>query len=69
MNRKTTDIGYMNRNKQEVLNKTDRKGNDKYQYIYILKCRQCGFVYGANGSDIWQRKCPKHQGGKNGLPI
>jgi hypothetical protein len=30
---------------------------------------RCGHVYGANGSDIWLRKCPYCQGGAEGLPL
>jgi hypothetical protein len=29
----------------------------------------CGREYGANGSDIFQRKCPNCQGGTSGLPL
>jgi predicted Zn-ribbon and HTH transcriptional regulator len=69
MKKKTTEIGYINRNRQEVLRKTNLRGNDNNQYVYVLKCNRCGFVYGVNGSDVWQRKCPKCQGGKKGLLI
>jgi hypothetical protein len=62
----TTRIGYVNRNGQEVIRATNLPGNDYLQRIYVLRCG-CGHEYGANGSDIWQRKCPKHQGGKPGL--
>lgn len=31
-----------------------------------MKCRECGHVYGANGADIFQKKCPKCQGGAAG---
>lgn len=65
---KTTTIGYVNRNNQEVICATGLPGTDHGQYIYVLRCRDCGHEYGANGSDIFQRKCPKCQGGKPGLP-
>ena len=29
-----------------------------------MKCLDCGHKYFANGSDIWQRKCKKRQGGQ-----
>ena len=37
------------------------------QYSYKMVCQNCGEVYGANGSDIFQRKCPKCQGGNPGI--
>lgn len=36
------------------------------QKVYLLACKRCGFLYGANGSDIHDRKCPQCQGGKAG---
>jgi hypothetical protein len=63
----TTVPGYANRNDQRVLRKTDRPGNDHNQRIYILSCGKCGDEYGANGSDIWLRRCPACQGGAPGL--
>ena len=38
------------------------------QYVYVLRCRACGHEYGANGSDIWLRRCPAHDRGAPGLP-
>ena len=43
-----------------------RRGSDHLQYIYVMHCPACVQNYGANGSDIWQRKCPHHQGGARG---
>lgn len=63
----TTDIGYVNCNRQTVIRKTGNAGNDHFQYVYVLRCGPCGGEYGANGSDIFQRKCPRCQGGKPGL--
>lgn len=64
---KTTAPGYVNKNAQEVLWKTDLPGNDHSQVVYVLRCGNCGHRYGANGSDIWQRKCPTCGGGAAGL--
>ena len=69
----TTIPGYENKNGQVVIERTDRKGTDHLQYVYILRCKHCGRKYGANGSDIWQRKCPslvlkcKAGGGRKGI--
>lgn len=70
-NTKTTKKGYINKNNQKVLGRTDHKGTDHNQYVYVVECQQksCGNVYGVNGSDLFQRKCPKCQGGKIGIPI
>jgi len=66
--RTTTQPGYVNRNRQTVVRATGLPGNDHLQRIYVLKCGDCGAEYGANGSDIFQRKCPSCQGGADGLP-
>ena len=63
----TTEPGYRNRNGQTVVRRTDIPGNDHNQVVYELECGACGHRYGANGSDIWQRKCPKCGGGMPGL--
>ncbi|MCY3822382.1 MAG: Swt1 family HEPN domain-containing protein [Nitrospinae bacterium] len=68
VNKKTTEAGYKNRNNQTVIRKTDLPGNDHNQRVYILQCEECFHNYGANGSDIWLRKCPNCQGGADGLP-
>jgi hypothetical protein len=64
----TTCIGYVNRNGQVVIRNTGLPGTDKNQSIYQLGCSHCGHVYGANGSDIFERKCPNWQDGAKGLP-
>jgi hypothetical protein len=64
---KTTAPGYRNKNKQEVLRATNQTGNDHNQLVYVLRCGPCAREYGANGSDIWQRRCPYCQRGASGL--
>ena len=54
----TTEIGYTNRNHQTVIRKTNRPGTDHGQAVYKLRCGDCGRSHGANGSDIFQRRCP-----------
>jgi hypothetical protein len=65
----TTCIGYTNRNGQVVIRYTALPGTDHGQTVYQLGCSLCGHVYGANGSDIFERKCPNCQGGAAGLPL
>jgi hypothetical protein len=65
----TTVIGYINRHHQEVVRKTDLAGNDQGQRVYVLRCGACAHEYGANGSDIWLRRCPKHDGGAPGVVV
>jgi len=65
--RQTTAIGYINRNQQMVVARTDVPGTDHGQRVYVLHCNVCGHEYGANSSDISQRKCPKHGYGAPGL--
>ena len=61
---KTTKEGYINRNQQQNLGRTDEPGSDYGQYYYQMRCMKCEYEYKANGSDIFQRKCPKCQGGR-----
>ncbi|GLC27769.1 DUF429 domain-containing protein [Roseisolibacter agri] len=66
---RTTQPGYVNRNQQEVLSATGRPGSDHNALTYLLRCQRCGNEYGANGTDIWQRRCPQCQGGAPGNPL
>ena len=70
-NKGTTRAGYTNRNGQINTGRTEpsRAGTDHGQYIYIIKCTKCGERYGANGSDIFERKCPFCQRGRPGLAL
>lgn len=65
----TTVVGYVNRNRQEVVRATGFPGNDHLQRVYELRCQDCAHTYGSNGSDNFQRKCPNCQRGAPGLPL
>jgi Protein of unknown function (DUF429) len=65
--RPTTKTGFENRNRQTVVRSTGLPGSDHAQSIYVLRCGHCELTYGANGSDIFQRRCPNCQGGAAGL--
>ena len=67
----TTRAGYINRNSQKNLGRTEppRRGNDYGQYVYVMRCLKCASNYGANGSDIFHRKCPYCQSGQPGLKL
>lgn len=62
---KSTDAGYINKNNQLNTGKTELDGTDHMQKLYIMRCLEdgCGYEYFANGTDIFQKKCPKCQGG------
>ena len=64
----TTKPGSTNSNRQTVVRPTGLPGTDHGQTIYVVRCDECGNEYGANGSDLFQRKCPRCQGGAAGLP-
>ena len=68
-NTKTTEIGYVNRNSQKVHGTRGVDGNDHGQYSYEMECmiQGCGHVYNTNGTGIFQRKCPRGQGGRAGI--
>ena len=60
----STEVGYVNINYQKNNGRTEMAGSDYNQWFYSMECLKCGHTYYANGTDIWQRKCPKCQGGK-----
>lgn len=60
----STNTGYINKNQQKNLGRTEKHGTDNKQWFYELQCQECDFVYLANGTDIWLRKCPNCQGGR-----
>ena len=62
---KSTETGYVNRNNQKNLGRTNEPGTDYGQWFYKMQCGNCGYEYKANGTDIFQRKCPKCQGGRS----
>lgn len=64
MELKSTEAGYVNKKNQKNLGKTSKPGTDNNQWFYQMECLDCGHHYFANGSDIWQRKCPNCQGGQ-----
>ena len=61
---KSTEAGYVNKNNQRNNGKTDIPGTGNGQWFYDMECLECGHKYYANGHDVWLRKCPKCQGGK-----
>ena len=65
----TTTAGTVNENGQEVIGPTGQAGSDHLQQIYVLRCQRCGHEYGANGSDVWQRRCPACGAGAPGFPV
>lgn len=60
----TTQPGYVNKHGQKNIGKTDRPGTDNLQWFYQMECSKCGYRYLSNGSTIYEKKCPKCQGGK-----
>jgi hypothetical protein len=65
----TTQPGFLNRNAQRVVRDTGLPGTDPLQTAFVLACEQCQHRYAANGSDIFERRCPKCQSGKPGIRI
>ena len=63
----TVKIGYLNRNNQKCQGHRGQAGTDHNQLAYRMECRHCGHIYGANGSDVHQRKCPECQHGAAGI--
>ena len=59
----STAVGYINRNNQINLGRTQERGTDHGQWLYRMRCEHCQTEYTSNGSDIFQKKCPACQGG------
>lgn len=58
----TTEVGYINKNNQRNNGKTVIRGTDYGQWFYDMECLECGHKYHANGSNIYEKKCPNCQG-------
>ncbi len=67
--RGTTVPGFVNANGQITIRDTGLAGTDHLQRVYQVACSHCGCIYGANGSDLHDRKCPACQSGSAGLPL
>jgi hypothetical protein len=60
---KTTKAGFVNPNGQKNLGRVGKSSSHWNQYLYKMKCQHDGHEYQANGCDIFERKCPRHQNG------
>jgi hypothetical protein len=67
----STKIGYVNRNQQKCCGHRHVPGTDHGAISYKMQCLEpgCGKEYGSNGTDVFQRKCPRCQSGKPGIPF
>ena len=63
MKTQNTKTGSVNKNNQRNNGNTGIQGSDYLQEIYAMECLDCEHRYGANGSAIWERKCPECQHG------
>ena len=70
--RKSTDSstvpGSVNRNGQRVVRYLRDDAKNPLAKVYEVTCTLCAYSYAAYGSDLWQRKCPGCQDGREGLP-
>lgn len=60
----STVTGFINKHNQKNNGRSDEPGTDNLQWFYNIECLDCGYTYKANGSNIYEKKCPKCQGGK-----
>lgn len=60
----STVVGFVNKHKQKNNGRSDKPGTDNLQWFYNMECMKCGYTYLANGSNIYEKKCPSCQGGK-----
>ena len=63
----TVKKGKVNKNRQRCCGTLDVPGTDENALAYKMECRLCGFVYGANGGEVLERKCPNCQDGEPGI--
>jgi putative restriction endonuclease len=61
--------GDVNKNNQQLLRLTAERGTDYNARVWVLKCKQCLNIYGSNSTDAWERKCPRCQKGRTGIPL
>ena len=61
------EIGYLNPHGQQCCGHCGVPGTDHGQYAYKTECTICGYVYGTNGSDMHERRCPECQKGAVGI--
>jgi len=66
-NGESVEIGYFNPNGQQCCGHCGVQGTDHGQYAYKTECSICGYVYGTNGTDMYERRCPECQGGAAGI--
>jgi len=59
-----TITGSINEKNQRNNGKTTEIGTDQGQWFYEMECLYCHHKYKANGTDIFQRKCPRCQEGR-----
>jgi len=62
------NIGDVNRNGQHVVRKTTVKGTSGRAYVWVMRCTRCANEYLANSTEAFQRKCPKCENGRPGIP-
>ena len=51
----STIEGYVNRNNQKNLGRTNERGNNPTNWFYRMRCENCLYEYKANGSDIHEK--------------
>ena len=63
----SVEIGYLNPHDPQCCGHCGVSGTDHGQYAYKTECTICGYVYGTNGSDMYERRCPECQEGAAGI--
>jgi PHP family Zn ribbon phosphoesterase len=66
MNVENVPVQSISEHGQKLLARVELPAPRSGEYGYVLRCQHCGFSYGVEGNEDWNRKCPKCQGGKPG---
>jgi Zn finger protein HypA/HybF involved in hydrogenase expression len=59
--------GYINKNRQRVISVSEEHAQIHNTWPWLMVCEDCGHKYATNGGDVFQKLCPKCQGGEEGL--
>jgi len=63
----SVQVGTVNGHGQRCCGHRGVPGTDHNQRAFKVECTLCGYVYGANGSDVHERRCPECQAGAPGI--
>lgn len=55
------NVGYINKNKQKNIGRSDFTGTDQGTAFFNMECQICGHFYFASEPDLFEGRCPRCQ--------